>query len=121
MLGFDLSPLTGQTPTVALARLRRGGPVSRLGQENVRSIETTHYREELNYTEAGAVYHSVEAWVDSQGLVRRLTLDFAPRLRPTSNVRSHTVLTMTFSDFGTHVSVSPPKASDVLGSSEVQG
>jgi hypothetical protein len=112
--GFDLNALAGQTPSSALATLRRGGSVSTLGKETVGGVETTHYRKT-----PGGEYKSVDAWVDDQDLVRRVKLDYDAQLDPSSKQRAHTVLTMDFSDFGSAVSATPPPASDAVDVSEV--
>jgi hypothetical protein len=121
VLGFDLRALTGQMPSAALAKLRLSGSVSTLGHEKIGGVETTHYRKTLNVEDAGALYKSVDAWVDSENLVRQETLDYGARIDPTSVERAHTVLTMVFSDFGTAVSVTPPPASDVVDARELGG
>jgi hypothetical protein len=112
--GFDLNALAGQTPSAALDTLRRHGKVTALGKATIGGVETTHYRETL-----GGDYKSVDAWVDGQNLVRRVKLDYDAQLDPSSKDRAHTVLTMDLSDFGSAVTATPPRADDVIDSSEV--
>jgi hypothetical protein len=116
-LGFDLKALTGQTPSDALAKLHLHGHVTTIGKETVDGVETTHYSEGLGITEQGtkARYKSVDAWVDGQGLVRRVQLDYTTPV--TGGQPAHTVVTMTFSDFGAPVSVTPPPAAEVVDAS----
>jgi hypothetical protein len=117
--GFNLAALAGQTPSSVLDTLRLPGKVSEAGTETVAGVETTHYHEELNATQKGALYKSLDAWIDDKNLVRQVKLDYGARVDPTSTERAHTVLTMTFSDFGTPVSVSTPPAADVVDSSQL--
>jgi hypothetical protein len=114
VLGFDLNALTGQTPSSALDKLRLDGEVTKEGTDTIDGVQTTHYRKELS-----GEYRSAEAWIDDHDLVRRLKLDYDAKVDPTSKQGAHTVLTMTFSDFGTPVSATPPPAADVADSSEV--
>ena len=120
-LGFDLKALTGETPASALGAVRLPGTLSRVGSEKVGGVDTTHYRKELKSAVAGTVYHSVDAWVDDQDLVRQLKLDYTAKVDPTSAQGAHTLVTMTLSNFGTKVSVTPPPADQVLDSSQVKG
>jgi hypothetical protein len=120
-LGFDLSPLTDQTPSSVLAKLSGDGSVSTVGKDTIGGVETTHYRKTLDVTEQGADYKSVDAWVDDQGLVRKLQLDYDAHIDPTSKTPAHTVLTMTLSDFGAPVTVTPPAPSDTLDASKAKG
>jgi hypothetical protein len=113
--GFDLNDLTGQTPTSALAKLRLNGTVSAVGKEKVGGVDTTHYRKQV----ASGDYRTVEAWVDGGGLVRKLALDYDIHVNAGGTERAHTVLTMTFSDFGTAVLATPPAADDVIDASEL--
>ena len=115
--GFNLNVLAAQTPSSALGKLRLQGKVSSVGTESVGGVQTTHYRETLSAGDATGTYRSVEAWVDDHDLVRKLKLDYGARVDPTSKSEAHTVLTMTFSDFGTPVSATPPAAGDVVDSS----
>jgi len=121
VMGFDLRALTGQTPSAALATLRLAGDSTRVGTEEVGGVETTHYRKALGQTVRGTVYTSVDAWVDADQLVRKLELDYTPKVDPSSTTGAHTLLTMTFSDFGTDVSVEKPPADEVADASKVAG
>jgi hypothetical protein len=114
VLGFDLNALTGQAPSAALEKLRLDGKVTKEGTDTIGGVETTHYRKELS-----GDYRSAEAWIDDHDLVRRLKLDYEAKVDPTSKQGAHTVVTMTFSDFGTPVSATPPPAAEVVDSSEV--
>jgi hypothetical protein len=117
-LGFDLKALTGQTPSDALAKLHFHGHVTTVGKETVDGVETTHYTEALGLTDqtTKARYKSVDAWVDDQGLVRKVRLDYTTPV--TGSQPAHTVVTMTFSDFGVPVSVTPPPPGEVVDASK---
>jgi hypothetical protein len=95
--------------------------VSTVGKDTIGGVETTHYRKALDVTEQGADYKSIDAWVDGQGLVRKLQLEYDAHIDPTSKTPAHTVLTMTLSDFGAPVTVTSPPASDTLDSSKAKG
>jgi hypothetical protein len=114
VLGLDFNELTGQTPSDALAKLHLQGRVTTIGKETVAGVATTHYRVALAPRKGGtgAHYKSVEAWVDNQGLVRKVKLDFTTP--GTSRGSAHTVVAMVFSHFGAPVSVAPPPAGQVF-------
>ena len=114
VFGLDLGALTGQTPTAALAQLRHASDVTAVGSDSVGGVDTTHYRGQ----NAG---RTLDVWVDGKNLVRKLTIDYAAHLEPTSKQGAHTVMTMTLSNFGTSVSATPPPAADVADVSEVKG
>jgi hypothetical protein len=120
-LGFDLNALTGETPASALEAVRLPGAVSEVGSEKVDGVETTHYRKTLTATVSGTKYHSVDAWVDGQDLIRQLKLDYTAQLDPASKQGAHTLVTMTLSNFGSKVSVTVPPADQVVDSSQVKG
>jgi hypothetical protein len=112
--------------------------VEEVGTEEVGGVETTHYRgtiqldrvaeqvppEQREQAEAaidrlieqtGATEIPVDAWVDGDGLVRRLEYSYSAEVQvPGSDPQKvASVVTMEFSDFGTAVDVEPPPADQV--------
>jgi hypothetical protein len=118
-LGFDLRALAGQTPSDALSTFRLGGKVTTEGSEKIDGVDTTHYRKTFSRGGTENAYTSVDAWVDEKNLVRKLELDYTAKVDPTSKEGAHTLLTMTFSNFGSPVSVTIPPAGDSIDSSEL--
>jgi LppX_LprAFG lipoprotein len=122
-LGFDFKALTGQNPGDVLSQLEQTGKVTALGKEKVGGVETTRYRGTIDSqsgqadSTTGAIYKPVDVWVDDQGLVRKVQLDYTARTDPSKPARSHVVLVMTFSNFGTPVKVTTPSDSESLDAS----
>ena len=92
----QLDQLSHVDPTQALAYLRGAGEFNAAGQESVRRVETTHYtgivdlrkaldnapdeqREQLEQLLEGSNITELpaEAWIDGDGYLRKLTLDFS--------------------------------------------
>jgi hypothetical protein len=136
-LGFDPSSVSsgGANPATYLQDLRAaGGTVKVVGHETVRGAETTRYSAtvdllkvaEANGLKGGAASHAVlrallarlglhsipvEAWVDGQGLVRKVAVHFT----------SHSVtasITAEYFDFGPQAPVNAPAPAEVF---EVSG
>lgn len=156
---FDLQELGGQQglglgqlmqfgaqsdPTQALAYLRAASDdVEEVGTEDVRGVETTHYRMTVELARiadaappeqrealraqteqlrelSGISRVPTEVWVDEEGLVRRQRLTyrdmrFAPGQEGDMNV------TMELYDFGVEVDVEPPAADEVTDISQLLG
>jgi hypothetical protein len=103
--GFDLSALTGVTPTGALALLQH--------DDNSTSLGKGHYRLDLGGITSGDIqYNSAEAWVDDQNLVRKVKLDFDVNV---GSDKAHSIVTINYSNFGTPFTVTVPAASEVAG------
>jgi hypothetical protein len=127
-LGFDFKALTGENPGDVLTDLERtSSNVTTVGKEKVGGVETTHYRAAIDPSKVpqgdkvqqvtGVEYKPIDVWVDAQGLVRKVHLDYTAKTDPTKPARSHIVLDMEFSNFGTKVSVMPPPDSESLDAS----
>jgi hypothetical protein len=125
VLGFDLSALLiGQSPSGLLRTLQHGAvaaDVNRLGTETVGGVSTTHYRVAVGEANTKALVPTEDAWVDGEHLVRKVSHDFTAPVSATGGktALAHTVLTMTFSDFGTPVTVAPPPATDTVSTDTV--
>jgi hypothetical protein len=137
------SLLQGQSndPTQGLSMLRGADDVVKIGEENIRGVDTTHYRLDINLDKAVAdaptpeqrdamqkltnLYKvrkfPVELWLDTDGRVRRFqesldsaTIRLPDGLRTQGNPLSgHVTLTYDLYDFGRPVEVDLPPASQV--------
>ena len=137
--GVDVSQMTGQQsdPTQTLAYLKgAAGEVDDLGTENVRGVETTHYRAMIDpekaWEQAGAITDRealrktldqigdepfpTDVWVDGDGLARRIAIS-VPMETPQGKVAMD--MAMEFFDFGTEVDVEPPPANEVTDLSDL--
>ena len=131
--------LTQNDPTQMLAYLRAtSGKIDKVGTEDVRGVQTTHYRAKVNLDrvadqapaklrktfrasiqslERGLGTHTVpvDVWVDGDNLVRRLQ----EHLPVTGGGKID--FAVDFYDFGTPVSVTPPPESETLDLGKVLG
>ena len=120
-----------QADPLEVLRFIGGGleDVEEVGKEEVRGVETTHYRGTVNLEEAaeaseslGDVYARLiensefkefpaELWIDEDGVTRRLTYEI-----PISTQRGGGTATLEveFYDFGTEVEVAPPSDEDAF-------
>jgi hypothetical protein len=92
----QLDQLSHVDPTQALAYLQGAGEFTEVGQETVRGVETTHYEGTIDLREAvdkapsdqreqlervledsGVTELPAEAWIDADGYLRKMTIDFA--------------------------------------------
>ena len=131
--------LTQNDPTQMLAYLRAvSGKVEQVGTEDVRGVETTHYRAKVDLDKVaeqapanlrrtfrasieslkkglGTDTIPVDVWVDEDNLVRRL----AEHLPVAGGGKID--FSVDFYDFGTPVSIKPPPASQTLDLGKVLG
>ena len=128
--GIDFSSLAGSAgsdPTVQLDQLRGAGNVKRVGKEDVRGVQTTHYTASIDLRKAAekapaerraAARRSIEnvikltgqrtvpleIWIDDAGRMRREKV--------TQRLRGQSVMaTIELYDFGARETVEPPPAS----------
>lgn len=114
-LGYDFGVFAGVIPASALSLLGTTTEPTLVGTDTLNGVSTKHYRTALGASGQAARYNSVEAWVDEQNLVRRVRLDFDANISTSGGDKTHTVLTIDYSDFGVAVTVTPPPASEVSG------
>ena len=131
--------LTQNDPTQMLAYLRAtSGKVDKVGTENVRGVETTHYRAKVDLDKVaeqappklrktfrtsiqslkrglGTDTIPVDVWVDDNDLVRRLEEHLPIATGGKIDFR------VDFYDFGTPVSIMPPPTSETLDLAQVLG
>lgn len=145
--GFDLgqlSQLNQNDPSQALQYLRAASEdVEEVGKEEVRGVETTHYRmtidlrkvverapedqrEQLRATidqlieASGIETMPTEVWIDEEGLARRIKLAYgAMELAPGQT--GGMTMTMELFDFGVEVDIQPPPPEDVTDIRELLG
>jgi hypothetical protein len=137
-LGIDLSSLQqgGNDPRQMLAQLRAvSGEVEKLGTEEVRGVETTHYKASVDLRKSpdslpeqqreaartsierlieltGSSTYPIEIWVDDDKLVRRMKIAYSFDV-PGQDDKAKFQMTMDLFDFGTPVNVTPPPKEQV--------
>ena len=106
----------GPNPDGLLSMLKDASTrVERLGEEEVRGVSTEHYRANLDKSRLGEDAPEqpdevvVEAWIDDEGLVRRLRV-------PLGDVET---LTVELFDFGAKVEVEAPPADEIVSEDEL--
>jgi hypothetical protein len=100
----------GSTPDRLLEDLINASrKVDKLGSEEIRGVTTTHYRAQLDEKKLGAdgdTSVAVDAWIDEQGLPRRV--------RVPSGGDGDTAAVADLFDFGVPVDVEAPPASEIV-------
>jgi hypothetical protein len=132
----------GSDPTQMLAYLNAASDsIDRVGSEDVRGTETTHYHVVVDLLKMASVVpvakqralrrtlrrevdlmgtHTmpIDVWIDSQGLVRREHIDFSMR-PPGASATVGMQMTIEYFDFGTPVHVVAPPARQVADVSDL--
>jgi hypothetical protein len=117
-------------PTDVLTRvLQASDENEKLGNEDVREVETTHYRAKVDGRKLlqqmppsdkryepeevwGERFIPVELWIDEESRVRRIRL--------TEDGEGSSVMTIEFFDYGVDVDVQPPPADQVISQEELE-
>jgi hypothetical protein len=114
--GIDLSALLSQNPAQSLAQLQSSSSVTKVGDETIDGVATTHYRGRIDPSKrikalAHAKYAPYDVWIGKDdGNVRRIMLSYS---LPVPGGKPETIgLTMGFSDYGKDVIVTVPSAAD---------
>jgi hypothetical protein len=140
--GFDLEQFSASDPRELLALLKgASAEIETLGTEELRGVETTHYRalidpreyarrvsaenseelfslvEEMG-VQGGLTTVPVDVWLDSDGLVRKLSLEISAN-RPGSSEPSGAAVAFELWDYGEEVEIEVPLASEVVDASAV--
>jgi hypothetical protein len=144
--------LESSNPAQVLGTLEGAGQVTKVGDETVRGVHTVHYRAQIDVAKAaeaqgltpqqrqqlqqalgGQTTIPEDVWIDDQGLVRRITVEFAaqppgatggtPSAAPSAAPSAlQTRLTMEFYDYGQATApVTPPPADQVTDFSQILG
>lgn len=139
-LGIDLEELMQvqqSDPTQALQYLRGASDdFEEVGQEDVRGVETTHYRGTIDLRKAaeqvpeearesferatellGTNKLPFDVWIDEDGMARRMKYEQA--LPGAGGETATMALTMEFFDFGIEVNIEPPPADEVIDIQEL--
>jgi hypothetical protein len=143
LTGTDLGALqqANQNPAQLLQFLRGASDdIEELGQEEVRGVETTHYRATVDLDEAaergaeigefsdemreqlraevdrmkaqtGLEALPVEVWIDDENLLRRMRMDLS---FPVEGEQLDMDMTMDFFDFGLDIVVAPPPVEETV-------
>jgi hypothetical protein len=127
--GISAGALTQQqNPGDYLEYLRgTSGEVEKLGTEEVRGVETTHYRATADLRRApgvkpedaerlveltGSAEMPMEVWIDADDMVRRLRMEMTMK-QPGSEAETTTDQTIDFFNFGPKPRVEPPPRDEV--------
>jgi hypothetical protein len=114
--GIDFSALLSQNPAQSLAQLQSSGSVTKVGDETIDGVSTTHYRGRIDPSKtikslAKAKYAPYDVWIGKDdGYVRRIALAYS--LGAAGANREAIALTLGFSDYGKDVIVAVPSAAD---------
>jgi len=114
-----------------------------VGQEEVRGVETTHYRGTLTLADAlekvpedqraevaaaldelgedGDAGIPIDVWIDGDGLPRRMTVDMGDALAMVAPGGGSATMTMELFDYGEPVDIAIPSPDEVTPFSEVMG
>jgi hypothetical protein len=140
-LGFEFQQLmqaSQSDPSQSLQYLRGAAGLRTVGQEEVRGVETTHYRGTVEFRRLAEQFPEMkesidrlieltkveqvptDVWVDDDDLVRRMgfaynDMQFAP------GQRGDMSMTIELFDFGTDVDVETPPADQVIDLQELLG
>lgn len=104
---------TGVTPDRFLKELTKASKeVEKIGSEEIRGVTTTHYRAHLDKSKLGSdlnndVADVVDAWIDDQGLPRRVRVPFGSGKDAGAEV-------VDLFDFGVPVDVQAPPADAIV-------
>lgn len=125
--GIDVSTLSVQDPTLALAQLQRLGTVTKVGSDTIDGTATTHYVGHVDPSKlpqtkqikvlANAKYGQFDVWVGNDDLVRRLK--FSLTVAPAGSSSKQTVtVSSDFSDFGKIVKANLPPAASTFDATQ---
>ena len=134
-LGIDFDRLTQYNdPAKVLEYLDAAGDVKKVGQEQVRGVDTTHYRANVDLRELlksagsgsgsddeikamkelmGADTMPIEVWISDDKLVRRMAMDIGSASGSAGAAAFKMTMRMDIFDYGIKVSVKVPPASQV--------
>ena len=143
-LGVDFSQITqlSSNPGQTLDWLRStNGAITNAGPETVDGVQTTHYKAAIDLARypslvspdrraavrkavdalinlTGLRTFPVDAWISSDGLVRKMRMSFSEDV---SGQQITTGMTMRFRDFGAPVSIKLPPASETFDATKFAG
>ena len=121
-LGVDFGSVSSQSPASTLSQLEATGRVTKVGDEALDGVATTHYTATIDPAKLAKItkalgvqvtYQAVDVWVDHQSLVRRMHLAYS-QTAGSATPASSTDLTIDLSKYGEDVNVSVPSAADTF-------
>jgi LppX_LprAFG lipoprotein len=115
--GIDFSALLSQNPAQTLAQLQNSGSVTKVGDETIDGVDTTHYRAVIDPSKlpqgakvvalTGAKFGPFDVWIgNDDSYVHKLSLSYS--IKAPGAKRQSFALTTGFSDFGKSVTVTVP-------------
>ncbi|MGH2737079.1 MAG: hypothetical protein ACRDKZ_15985 [Actinomycetota bacterium] len=130
-MGFDFAAMmqASRQAETALQMLKGATDVEEVGTEELRGVETTHYRYTLDLDrviqevpedlkksiqaviDLGTGDIPGEIWVDEDGLTRKMSYEMSQSMQGQEMTQQ---MTLEYYDFGVDVEVEPPPASDVV-------
>ncbi len=119
--GIDLSSLLFQNPAQPLAQLQSSRDVTKVGDETIGGVDTTHYRGRIDASKipqgakiqslTHAKYAPYDVWIGKgDGYVHRVGLAYS--LAVPGAKRESITMTMNFSNYGKSVTVTVPSKAD---------
>ena len=134
--GVDVGQLmggAGQSPSDWLSLLRSEGDFTKVGDETLNGVETTHYHGTVDLQKAAensaasdAIKHlldngapaeyPLDVWVDDQGYIRQYESTYD---ETRGGNAASTTMKVEISDYGTQVDVSAPPADEVFDATEL--
>jgi hypothetical protein len=114
--GIDFSALLTQSPGDQFKQLQSAGKMTKVGEETIDGVDTTHYRGRVDFSKlpqgakitrlTKARYGPYDVWVgNDDGLIRRLKTSYTYE-------QQRVATTMTFDDFGKDVTIDVPADSE---------
>jgi len=141
--GLDLDQIATSDPRTLLDLLKAASAeIETLGSEELHGVDTTHYRALIDPREyatlaptekraelfslveqmgaqSGLATVPVDVWLDSQGLVRKLSLEISAT-KPGSSESSDASIAFELWDYGEDVEIALPPASQVVDASAIR-
>lgn len=142
--GFDFGQFTNNDPRQVLDALRAvTGDVETVGTEELRGVETTHYRAVVDparvaeqapgedgqtaqsllgqlTSESGLAEIPVDVWLDPDGLVRKLTLELTA-VDPAMSQTGSATVSFELWDYGKAIAIELPPAAQVVAATALHG
>ena len=128
--GFNFNALTGISPGAVLTLLENTAPPQmHLGSATVDGVHTLHWQSTYDTSKlekaiqktVDPVYKTFDVWIDDEGLVRKVVVDFTAKQARDSTARAHVTLTMILSKFGAEVSVPIPTDAQTVDATAAAG
>jgi hypothetical protein len=126
-LGLDTSSFETANPAGTLESLRASGKVTKVGQDLVRGVSTTHYRVIVDpskvkgSSKVAQAYDlestPIDVWIDAQSRVRRTKIGYS--YTPSGQDRISQEFTIDMYRYGAPVTIEIPAENDVFDATDV--